>query len=111
MDPYTTGYMIFTLIMVLLIGGFVVTFPVLRRLGRLLEEHIRDRSENRLDRGELARIQEDLSRIDETLETFRHQLELTRERQDFVEELMARPAARRLESGAGARPPDASAAE
>ena len=30
MDPYTVGGMIFSVVMVLIIGGFIVTFPIIR---------------------------------------------------------------------------------
>lgn len=104
MDPYTLGGMIFSLVMVLIIGGFIVTFPVLRRLGALLEEHIRERRESRPDRGEMGRLHGEISRLDETLDTVRRQLELVRERQDFVEELMERSDTARLASGRGDAP-------
>jgi len=99
MDPYTLGGMIFSLIMVLIIGGFIVTFPIVRRLGGLMEEYIRERRDTRLDRGELGRVEGELQHVREALETLRRQLDLVQERQDFMEELVERPDPARLASG------------
>lgn len=99
MDPYALGGMIFSLIMVLIIGGFIVTFPILRRLGGLMEEYIRERRDTRLDRGELGRVEGELRHVSEALETVRRQLDLVHERQEFLEELVGRPEADRLTSG------------
>ena len=63
MDPYTLGGMIFSLIMVLIIGGFIVTFPLLRRLGGLMEESIRERRDARLDKGQVAQISGELQQL------------------------------------------------
>ncbi|NIP58516.1 MAG: hypothetical protein GWM92_09515, partial [Gemmatimonadetes bacterium] len=40
MDPLIAASMIFTLILVVLIGGFIVLFPVTRRLGKALEVYL-----------------------------------------------------------------------
>ena len=54
MDPFIQGSMIFTIIMTIIVGGFIVTCPIMRRLGRVMEESIRDRQDARLGRGAWA---------------------------------------------------------
>ena len=89
MDPYTLGGMIFSLIMVLIIGGFIVTFPLLRRLGGLMEESIRERRDARLDKGQVAQISGEIADLRNAFETLETQLELLGERQEFVDNLLS----------------------
>ena len=89
MDPYAQGGMIFTVIMTLIIGGFIVTFPILRRLGRVMEETIRDRQEARLGRGNTAMLQAEVDEIKHAVGRIEGHLELLGERQDFVENLLS----------------------
>lgn len=89
MDPYALGGMIFSVVMVLIIGGFIVTFPILRRLGHLMEESIRERRDARLDKGQVAQISGDIADLRNAFETLEKQLDLVGERQEFVENLLA----------------------
>jgi hypothetical protein len=88
MDPYALGGMIFSVVMVLIIGGFIVTFPILRRLGHLMEESIRERRDARIDKGQVAQISGDIADLRNAFETLEKQLDLVGERQDFVENLL-----------------------
>jgi len=89
MDPYALGGMIFSVVMVLIIGGFIVTFPILRRLGHLMEESIRERRDARLDKGQVTQITGDITDLRNAFETLEKQLELVGERQEFTENLLA----------------------
>lgn len=89
MDPYALAGMIFSVVMVLIIGSFIVTFPLLRRLGGLLEESIRERRDARLDKRQVAQLSGQISEMKAAFETIERQLELVAERQEFVENLLS----------------------
>lgn len=89
MDPYTVGGMIFSVVMVLLVGGFIVSFPILRRLGGLMEEMIRERRESRLSKGSTAEIQEEIAGLRRAFEALDRQVDLIGERQEFFENLLS----------------------
>jgi hypothetical protein len=99
MDPYAQAGMIFTVVMTIIVGGFIVTFPIMRRLGRVMEESIRERQAARID-------QHDRSQLGAQLEELRgvvHQLEghvgLLAERQDFVDNLLSHREPGKLSEG------------
>jgi hypothetical protein len=91
--------MIFTIVMVLIIGGFIVAVPIIRRLGVLTDQWARGRhalsdgTEAEAMRRVLTEIGTRLTALEEG------QIEI-RERQEFVERLLA-PG----ESGAAGREP------
>ncbi len=89
MDPYTVGGMIFSVVMVLLVGGFIVSFPILRRLGGLMEEMIRERRESRLSKGTTSEIQEEIAGLRAAFEALDQQVERLNDRQEFVENLLS----------------------
>ncbi len=99
MDPFIQGSMIFTVVMTVIIGAFVVTFPILRRLGRVMEESIRDRREARLDRGQVGRLQGEIGELRSAVERLDGHVGLLAERQDFVENLLAHKEPGRLPKG------------
>lgn len=76
--------MAFALIMTLVIGGFVLLFPVARRLGQAVEEWIKLR--RRESSGELPSA--DLAGLGRAVESMRDELERVAARQDFVESLL-----------------------
>jgi len=88
MDPYALGGMIFSLVMVLLIGGFIISYPITRRLGALMEESIRERRAGRLEQAQVAQLQGQLDDLTRLLEGVERQVELMGERQDFTESLV-----------------------
>lgn len=91
MDPLITASMIFTLVMVVIIGTFIVSFPLLRRLGGLLEESIRERRDARLQQGDLSGLRRELDDLSSAVQALERQVELLGERQEFVEEILERP--------------------
>lgn len=81
MDEVIVVSMIFSLIMVTLIGGFILLFPLTRRLGAFLERRLEEGSGRNDDP---RRVQA----IHGVLEDLRGQIEDLRERQEFVEKLV-----------------------
>jgi hypothetical protein len=84
MDPVILAGMIFSIVVLLLIGGFILVFPLTRQLGAYLEKRM-------LNEGPLedadARTQ-DLARA---VEALRDEVARLSERQDFTERLLERP--------------------
>ncbi len=99
MDPYAQAGMIFTVIMTIIVGGFIVTFPVLRRLGAVMEESIRERRAARLDQGQVAQIEGELTDVRASIERIEGHIGLLAERQDFVENLLGHREPGRLLKG------------
>ncbi len=84
MDPNALAGMAFTLILAAMVGGFILLFPIARRLGLLLEGKIQDRKDP--VRAELAEAR----KLKEHIEALEAQLKLLSERHDFTEQLLAR---------------------
>ncbi|MGH7481451.1 MAG: hypothetical protein ACRELV_04805 [Longimicrobiales bacterium] len=95
MEPETLAGMIFTVIMLAMIGGFILLLPVSRHLSKYLEERIG---------GGVARVGEDpglrdeLRRLSTSVHALRDELERVAERQEFTEKLLESREAGRLES-------------
>ncbi len=81
LDPIIPAAMVFTLLLVLLIGGFVVTYPVTRRLGRALEAYL-DRQRSGGASGE------EIATLRRQLHALKRQVDAVAEKQDFVEALL-----------------------
>lgn len=92
MDPLIAASMIFTLILVVLIGGFIVLFPVTRRLGKALEVYL-DRK-----REELPHARE-LENIRDAVGSLRREVRELSEKQEFVERLLRERETKGLEPG------------
>ncbi|MFW5951612.1 MAG: hypothetical protein ACOCVZ_05800 [Gemmatimonadota bacterium] len=73
--------MLFSLLMVLIIGGFILMFPLTRRLGKLLELRIQERRESALPAEEVAALREAVAGLQD-------QLERLADRQAFTERLL-----------------------
>ena len=86
--PADVAEMVYTLLMALLFGTFVVTFPIMRRLGRIMEEWIAFRRESVPERETLKRIETSVEAIGQRLESVEQRTELMGERQEFMESLM-----------------------
>ena len=99
MDPFIQGVMIFAVVMTIIVGGFIVTFPVMRRLGRVMEESLRDRQEARLGRSEKDRLEAEIADLRQTIGTLEAHVGLLGERQDFMENLVSHRDAPRLPEG------------
>ncbi|NJD19774.1 MAG: hypothetical protein FIA95_10905 [Gemmatimonadetes bacterium] len=83
MDPELIPMMIFTIIVIGMVGGFVLLLPITRTLGRYLEYRMSQK----------ARV-EDQERMDlllRAVESLRDDVARLAERQDFTEKLLERP--------------------
>jgi hypothetical protein len=84
MDPMAIAGMIFTLLLFMLVGGFIVLFPITRRLGAYLEQ--------RLEQGKGAVDHPDIRQLRATVGALQAEIERLAERQDFTESLLLSPA-------------------
>ncbi len=73
--------MVFSLLIVLVIGGFILLFPLSKRLGQLLEMRLEERREGVLP-------PEDVAVLLETVQTLQDEVERLAERQAFTERLL-----------------------
>ena len=86
-DPTVLFGMIFSLLCLLLIGGFVLAFPAARRLGNVLDAWAETR------RGEaspehIEELREEVRALRDQLEATRDRVDVVAERQEFVEKLL-----------------------
>jgi hypothetical protein len=78
--------MIFTLILVMLLGGFILLFPLSRRLGDLLESKVSDSKSRGLP-------EEELRRLWDVIHGLEGEVRRLSERQQFTERMLERPRA------------------
>jgi len=97
--PIEIAEMIYILIMLLLIGTFILAFPITKRLGRIMEEWIALRRDFMPEREALDRIETAVEVIGQRVESLEQRLELVGERQDFMESLMETERRGRLGAG------------
>ena len=83
MDPELIPMMIFTIIVLAMGGGFILLFPITRRLGRFLEYRMSEKG--RLE------DREEMDRILRAVESLRDDVAHLAERQDFTERLLQKP--------------------
>lgn len=83
MDPNALLGMGFTLVLTILIGGFILLYPLSRRLGELLESKI---ASEKTDPGALRA---ELRRLAESVDTLEADLHALRERQEFTERVLS----------------------
>jgi hypothetical protein len=81
MDLTPLAGMVFTLILMMMIGGFILLFPLSRRLGALLESRIQEKKQ-------VVSPDPDLARLTEVVHSLQNQVQSLIERQDFVEHLL-----------------------
>jgi len=81
MDPVIVASMIFTLVVLLLIGGFVTLLPITRRLGTLIEAKIREK--------DVVREEPDLMPLLDAIRSLESEVRRMNERQEFTESLLA----------------------
>ena len=86
--PEAIAEMIGPVVIILLLGTFVLLFPLSRRLGRVLEEWIKLRQETSPDRDTLARLENDVRELRQSVEGGDQRMGLLAERQDFMESLV-----------------------
>jgi hypothetical protein len=87
-DPIIWLSMGFTLVVLLLLAGFILLFPLSRRLSALLEESIRLR---RAGSEPQAGVLEEMRATRELVESLGDRLDAVEERQHFVERLLEAP--------------------
>ena len=87
-DPNIVLGMVFTVVMMLLVGGFLVAIPIIRRLGKLTDEWLRTRREGLPGENEWARLTGHLESIDSRLGQIEQDQSHMSERQEFVEGLV-----------------------
>ena len=84
MDPLILASMIFTLIVLGLIGGFTLLYPISRRLAEVLEKrYLGDRDD--------SATADQVDALRRAVKALRGEVELLGERQDFTERLLERP--------------------
>ena len=86
--PEAIAEMIGPVVIILLLGTFVLLFPLSRRLGRVLEEWIKLRQETSPDRDTLARLVSEVRELRQSVEGGNQRMGLLAERQDFMESLV-----------------------
>ena len=82
MDPNALAGMAFTLILTVLVGGFILLFPLSRRLGQLLESKIQNKDGTALSSGEMEELQR-------TLQSLEGELRRVKDKQEFLEKLLS----------------------
>jgi hypothetical protein len=87
-DPDVVLGMAFTVVMMLLVGGFLVAIPIIRRLGKLTDEWVRSRREGLPGESEWSRLTAHLESINSRLGQIERDQSHMSERQEFVEGLV-----------------------
>lgn len=82
MDPMAIAGMLFTLVLAAMVGGFILLFPVTRRLGAFLEQRLRGRL------GEEAPAAE-VRRLESAVRSLQQEFDRLSERQAFTESLLS----------------------
>lgn len=102
-DPLVLTSMIFTLLVILVIGGLILAFPVVRRLGSAVDVWIETHREEGVPAAEAARLEAEVRDLAGRLDALERRMEVLSERQDFAEALVEgeRSSGR---PGAGERP-------
>ena len=83
MDPVILAGMIFSIIVLLLVGGFVLLLPVSQRLGKVLDIWISEHKS-------LPGRADDFAATNRALESLSHRLTELEEQQGFLEELVSK---------------------
>ena len=84
MDPFILQVMIFVLVVLTLIGGFVLLFPLTRQLAAVLEKRYLEDDAGGAEADEVAALRRDVDAL-------RGEVEQIGERQDFTEKLLEGP--------------------
>lgn len=87
MDPVVAAGMIFSLIVLMLIGGFILLYPITRQLGAYLERRM-------LADDDPRRLEEHLHTLMREVEGLRDEVGRIAEKQEFTERLLERPTER-----------------
>lgn len=87
-DPVILLSMIFAIVVLLLIGGFIVSYPLFRRLGGLMDAWIASRERERLHEDDIQEVEGSLAEVRGRLSAIENRMELLVERQEFTESLL-----------------------
>jgi len=89
MDPMALAGMVFTLILVVLIGGIIVVTPLVRRLAALLELRLQEKMQSgQMGAGDAAELKKRIAALEEEVGALREQHASLVDRQQFVEALL-----------------------
>ncbi len=84
MDPYILQVMIFVVVILVLVGGFAMLFPLTRQLTAILEKRYLDDGAEDANADEVAALRR-------AVHALRGEVEQIGERQDFTEKLLEGP--------------------
>ncbi len=90
MDPMAIVGMIFTLVVLVMIGGFILLYPLSRQLAQLVHR--------RLEKGESGDQDARIASLARAVESLGEQVGRLAERQEFTERLLERPRAEKDDS-------------
>jgi hypothetical protein len=82
MDPNAFAGMAFTLILIGFVGGFILLYPVSRRLGQLLESKLQNKNGPELTPDQIETLQQ-------ALNSLQGDVRRLTDRQDFLEKLLS----------------------
>ncbi len=80
--------LIFVFATVTVIGLFLVSIPITRRLGRVLEEWVKMRSEEAPERGAIDDLVGEVRSLGRHVEALDDRMQILADRQDFTESLV-----------------------
>ncbi len=84
MDPFLLQAMIFSIVVMVLLGGFTLLFPLTRQLGKILDKkYLEDRTD-----GTNA---EEVAALRRAVQALTGDVERLSEQQEFTEKLLERP--------------------
>ena len=84
MDPFILQVMIFVIVILVVVGGFAMLFPLTRQLTAILEKRY-------LDDGAEGANADEVAALRRAVHALRGEVEQIGERQDFTEKLLERP--------------------
>ncbi len=84
MDPFILQAMIFAIVVLVLVGGFALLFPLTRRLAAVLEKRYLEDDAGGAEEDEVAALRR-------AVDALRGEVEQIGERQDFTEKLLEGP--------------------
>ena len=84
MDPFILQVMIFVVVILVVVGGFAMLFPLTRQLTAILEKRY-------LDDGAEGANADEVTALRRAVHALRGEVEQIGERQDFTEKLLERP--------------------
>jgi hypothetical protein len=91
MDPTALAGMLFSLIVIAMVAGFILLLPITRRLGPLLEQRLNEK-------GGTAASENRIRQLEAAIQALRADVEQLTERQEFAESLLEERKTARLPS-------------